>query len=58
MCMGISTACVSAKIYLYTLCIWVLCPQTRKGHQIPTINGCEPSCTCWELNLSPLKVCS
>jgi hypothetical protein len=29
--------------------------NTRRRHQDPITDGCEPPCGCWELNSGPLK---
>ena len=46
------------KIYLFISCIWVHCsclqtPQKRASD--PITDGCEPPCSCWELNSRPLE---
>jgi hypothetical protein len=43
-------------IYLFHLCEFTVTVfwHTRRGHQIPITDGCEPPCGCWELNSSPL----
>jgi hypothetical protein len=39
-------------LYKYTVAVF---RHTRRGHQIPIIDGCEPPCGCWELNSGPLE---
>ena len=45
-------------IYLFILCIEYTIAffrHTRRGHQTPLTDGCEPPCDCWELNSGPLE---
>jgi hypothetical protein len=44
-------------IYLFHVCEYTVAVfrHTRRGHWIPTTDGCEPSCGCWELNSGPLE---
>jgi hypothetical protein len=39
-------------VYEYTVAVF---RDTRRGHQIPITDGCEPPCGCWELNSGPLE---
>jgi hypothetical protein len=46
------------KIYLFILCIWVQCSclQTHQKRTSDLItDGCEPPCSCWELNSGSLE---
>jgi hypothetical protein len=45
------------KIYLFYVCEYTVTVfrHTRRGHQIPITDGCEPPCGCWELNSGPLE---
>ena len=45
------------KIYLFHVCGYTVAVfrHTRRGHQMPITDGCEPPYGCWELNSGPLE---
>jgi hypothetical protein len=45
------------KIYLFHVWEYIVTVfrHTRRGHQFPITDGCEPPCVCWELNSGPLE---
>jgi hypothetical protein len=50
------SVCLSQEIYLFHVCEYtvIVFRHTRRGHRIPITDGCEPPCSCWELNSGPL----
>jgi hypothetical protein len=45
------------NIYLFIICKHTVAVfrHSRRGHQIFVMDGCEPPCGCWDLNLGPLE---
>jgi hypothetical protein len=45
------------NIYLFIICKHTVAVfrHSRRGHQIVVMDGCEPPCGCWDLNLGPLE---
>ena len=44
-------------IYLFHICEYTVAVfrHTRRGIQMPIIDGCKPPCGCWDLNSGPLE---